>query len=1299
MNTQLTLRIVSSPSSRRGYISEIVEAGDVLLAVGGTSRAVTVLASSDGEHFWPRTAPARGLRDVCVDGGEIVIVGEYSLVARSTDHGETWTELTTSTSGCLFSALPDAERGVVWICGDHGYVAELRGGQLLRREVGISERLSAVARGAGSLWLLGYGGGLYRFDGEHAKEVLRGDKGLTSLVELPSGTLLLSGDGGQLYRSTDAGKKFSRVELEIEEDLEAVATTRGGVVVVLGGGATLWGSMDDGVSFSPIDHELPSDTTLWTACPFGDGLLLGGDDGLIAYLGAEGDSPWGGRPDRFWRALPLDSVLGPGPEGFLDERLRAYVVAVNPHLAAAPSGSEVAQEAGSSVVEEEDDDDAEDAEDAEAAEDGEDAEAAEDANDAKDAEAAGEDAWQVAAARYAGGLWSGTCDDYEAVWGQAPPPELVKFERSIAGANPYSSFHELRLDVSLLAVPPPEKNLFEMLILGDQLNYLGTGLPEVFGGVTCFGLLGNGDTYHLEVNQESPGRPRAVLFWDHEEHNFSHLFADSLESLVYLSALCRAADHERISSSVAEQGYRALSGKVKPSWHFSMKDRAAEHEEYEPAREADIVRYLVARARWIIALFRQDGVVQMSDVAGLFYANLNPELTPEVVAARLVVARDKVPTALYSMWRAFFFDEPELEQWLEVGRTHRARLARDAARLIDELRAGRNELGKIGDVRRWLARFRALDLDPRRAAARAAEAEEALRVERERIALQRQELAAALSRGDAAPTLWAMLDAAAARPALWQATLADPRHGGARAALEYLARGGYSYDNCIYRDEEYAACRLVAERADAAVQALLVGEALWPAPRPEREEREEAEEADGSGDAKQGGSSEQEADPAPLWVSSHHAWQVLVRIARMGRLSSEALAPLRAALEVEAIEDHVEHALTRVAEVLGAARDAGCVPGLTRLLEKLPAQGEFETALKYDDLIGKLAVALRQIGAPAGAEPLVRFASSRSLRMRHARVESSYALAHLAPQRGTEDMLAGALEVCTSINSCEEDARALVAYGLIAAARPTADHDRLAQALRATEPMAASYVEVQLAKAVALRALGQPPMSAENSVERLLERALTEPGWKEEYTVRRRKWALEMFALAPVVEVALLAPALELGDEELIDALLPVLGAHGVAAQPPRQLTTFAAAEATGAELVALLSDESLRGRHFAARELARREGERGRAALELATERVAARAPQQPGADLTRADDRLLTECVRALRRLPQADSTLALFVQLLLHPNRDIKGAVLRDPPAHPSLAAAMRKVAAEKWGWQEGTAREWLEVNGQG
>ena len=119
-----------------------------------------------------------------------------------------------------------------------------------------------------------------------------------------------------------------------------------------------------------------------------------------------------------------------------------------------------------------------------------------------------------------------------------------------------------------------------------------------------------------------------------------------------------------------------------------------------------------------------------------------------------------MPTALYSLWRALCFDEPELPRYLEIARAHRARLVRDAAALADELAAGRNELGAIRDVRAHLAAFRALGLQPSRAS-RAAD-----------------ELAAA-PRAEWTDLAWRALDDADAHRALLQ----QPALAGQLAAL------------------------------------------------------------------------------------------------------------------------------------------------------------------------------------------------------------------------------------------------------------------------------------------------------------------------------------------------------------------------------------------------------------------------------------------------------------------------------------------------------------------------------------
>jgi hypothetical protein len=271
----------------------------------------------------------------------------------------------------------------------------------------------------------------------------------------------------------------------------------------------------------------------------------------------------------------------------------------------------------------------------------------------------------------------------------------------------------------------------------------------------------------------------------------------------------------------------------------------------------------------------------VADLKRLFAPRMNPLITAEQLARRLETATRRVATALYTMWRAYLFDEPELEQVLAIGRGHVARLARDSARLIDELRAGRSQLGRIGDWGRLLERFRALDLDPRREAERAQEAARRQQAEEERRdALVARLLAAT---GEAAEAvLWEELSAAVARPQLARLVLAGPERAEARQAIQFLVDQGYSRDGSTYREEEYAACQYVADRADPALQALMIGEALWPAPRPPaRSDEDEAEEV---GEAE---------EPAPLLPSSHHAWQVVTRVARAGRLDARARPALR----------------------------------------------------------------------------------------------------------------------------------------------------------------------------------------------------------------------------------------------------------------------------------------------------------------------------------------------------------------------------------------------------------------------
>ncbi|HWU90385.1 MAG TPA: suppressor of fused domain protein [Kofleriaceae bacterium] len=377
----------------------------------------------------------------------------------------------------------------------------------------------------------------------------------------------------------------------------------------------------------------------------------------------------------------------------------------------------------------------------------------------------------------------------------------------MSGHGPWDSFEELRLDAEILP-DVGEHNLFELIVRRNQRSYLGTDLVDAFCGVFNIGSLGNGDTYHLELYEWDA--PRRVLHFDHETHSLSKVFADSLDSLVYLAALAKAGDERKISRATYRAGLRKLHGKVSPTWHFEIEDKDKRFVHFDPKRRDS--EFFFYRSRWITALLKNDGVTDMSDLRDLFMADFNQVVQPEQLPARLEACEKYIPTALYAMWRAYFFDEPELEQYLAIGRDHGARLVRDAAKLIDELREGCNELGTIRDMRAYLREFRALDLDPRRAGQRKLEADARAKADAARV----EEVSAELE--EAPPERWAELawqwlgDGVAHRRLLERLDRARPAQLDALAALHDL-----------HDDERTVALPQLAAELSPELEALLVG--------------------------------------------------------------------------------------------------------------------------------------------------------------------------------------------------------------------------------------------------------------------------------------------------------------------------------------------------------------------------------------------------------------------------------------------------------------------------------------------
>ena len=180
------------------------------------------------------------------------------------------------------------------------------------------------------------------------------------------------------------------------------------------------------------------------------------------------------------------------------------------------------------------------------------------------------------------------------------------------------------------------------------------------------------------------------------------VFADSLDSLVYLARCAARIATTRSPTTRSRSGCASSHGKTAPSLDPKRRD----------------TEFLFFRSRWICALLQN----RLGEVGALFNADFNQIVPADQLAARYDACEKFIPTALYSMWRAYLFDEPELARYLEIGRRHKARLVRDATSLIDELRAGRKQLGAIARHRRRtsrrFARSTSIRAAPRSASAR-----------------------------------------------------------------------------------------------------------------------------------------------------------------------------------------------------------------------------------------------------------------------------------------------------------------------------------------------------------------------------------------------------------------------------------------------------------------------------------------------------------------------------------------------------------------------------------------------------
>lgn len=692
-------------------------------------------------------------------GDRIVAVGGRMVLASAS--GRTWEPLPVPGTCPLRDVVVTAE--TVWVCGEGGELAMSRdaGATWTAVVTGTEVTLHALAVAAdGAVWAVGDEGVVLRVLAS-PNEAIAARMPIATTVRLVAATtvrdeIVFLGADGRLRRWRQG--QVREISTGAQRPLTALAVSKLGTWIVTGRGGFVARS-PDGVWFSRVKCDVEADLEDLTALADGR-LVIVGDRGHVLVSSDDG---------RTWHAARAAAPVSGGSIGAMHLRAiervgdgaliggaHGVVARLGAHVAA-PLPRDRAFAAGPVGFL------------------------------ARDADAF-DDAFSVVTA-------VGDAEAFHATYGvQLPDEAAALLAGRAAGA---------RLD--------DDRNLFEGVVLRSQRAYLGTDLVDAFCGVFAIGMLPDGDSLHMEI-YEWDG-PRQILHFDHDSHAFSGVLADSLDSATYLAALVKAAAAGTISDDVYRRGIQQLRGKVAPTRHFAV-DLDPELTGYDPKRrDTELFFY---RSRWICALLQNDGITQIADVRELFMADFNQAIPPEQLPARFEACERFIPTALYSMWRAYLFDEPELEHYLEIARRHAARLVRDAAGLIDELREGRNELGTITDVRAWLAAFRALDLDPRRADARRAEAEERARLD----ASRRVEALAELDRTPHAQwreLAWRWLEDGVAHRALLQ-RLDRPDAGDAPlhlAAIDELRD--------LSDDERAAAIPHVAAALPSELEAILVG--------------------------------------------------------------------------------------------------------------------------------------------------------------------------------------------------------------------------------------------------------------------------------------------------------------------------------------------------------------------------------------------------------------------------------------------------------------------------------------------
>lgn len=287
------VEVVVKRGAHRGLVLGLAVQGKQVVAVGGQGRDL-VLLSKDGKSFRSANTGGRGLRGALIaSSGDIFVAGEYGYVAVSRDKGKSWERIrrkpragVKGEAPCLFGIVED-EEGAVWTCGDNGFLGRLvPGGYQVEPVAGINEYMARIRSTPLGLLVPTDPGHLFLVKGEAVTKLkLNAKAELMMATVTPAGTIVVVGLQGAIHRSTNQGKKFEKIAPPEPVMLTGIDCLQDGRLLVVGDKGTILVSTDDGQSFTRVKHG--SKGTLWCCRAFGDGALIGGEEGQILRYGPE----------------------------------------------------------------------------------------------------------------------------------------------------------------------------------------------------------------------------------------------------------------------------------------------------------------------------------------------------------------------------------------------------------------------------------------------------------------------------------------------------------------------------------------------------------------------------------------------------------------------------------------------------------------------------------------------------------------------------------------------------------------------------------------------------------------------------------------------------------------------------------------------------------------------------------------------------------------------------------------------------------------------------------------------------